>query len=242
MNRLFLFAFCSLVILSSCHYFHGERIEGNGTIKKENRTAGEFTRIQVSGAIDLYIKQEAASSVNIETDENLLPYIEVRNEGGTLYISPKDNSNLDPTQSVKVYVSAPVLKKLHASGACKIVSEGLISSDDVIDVGLSGASDAGLELKSPKVSVDVSGASTITLKGTTKDLSIEGTGASHIKAFDLLSENADVSVSGATSAEVSASVSLNHPEASGASDIRYKGNASVSSPNESGASSIKKVD
>jgi Putative auto-transporter adhesin, head GIN domain len=242
MNRLLLI-FLSLVTLTSCHYFHGERVKGNGSIKKENRlagTAGEFSNVEVSGAIDLYIKQESTASINVETDENLLPYIEVRNNGGTLSIFPKDGYNLDPSQSVKVYVSAPAFKKLEASGACKIISEGMLSSANPVEIGLSGASDAGIDLESPMVSVDCTGASTITLKGKTKDLSLEGSGASHLKCFELLSENADVDISGASSAEVFASVKIK-ASASGASNILYKGTDAVTKE-DSGASSVKKAD
>jgi hypothetical protein len=137
-------------------------------------------------------------------------------------------------------VSSPAFKMLHVSGASKMIGENTISSDATIDIGLSGASNAGLDLKCPKVTINLSGASTLTVKGETKDLSVEGSGASHIKCFDLLSENADVDISGASSAEVFASVKLN-AGASGASDVRYKGNAAVTE-DESGASSVKKAD
>jgi hypothetical protein len=239
MNRLLIIV-CSFIMLSSCHYFHGERVKGNGNIKKEQRTAGVFNSVEVSGDIDLYVKQDSARSISIETDENLLPYIEVRNDGDQLIISPKEGYNPDPSQAIKVYVSSPVFKGLEASGACKIVSENMITSGDAVNIHLSGASDAGLELKSPKVSVELNGASTMTLKGETKDLSAGASGASHIKGFDLLAENADVDVSGASNAEVFASVKLN-AKASGASDVRYKGNAAVTR-DESGASSVKKAE
>lgn len=240
MNRLLIIV-SGFFILSSCHYFHGgERIRGNGNIKTEKRTAGVFNSVEVNGAIDLYVKQDSARSISIETDENLLPYIEVRNDGDQLIISPKEGYNPDPSHSIKVYVSSPVFKGLEASGASKIVGENIITSGDAMHIHVTGASDAGLELKSPKVSVELSGASTMTLKGETKDLSVGASGASHIKGFDLLAENADVDVSGASNAEVFASVKLS-ATASGASDVRYKGNAAVTQ-NESGASSVKKAE
>lgn len=240
MNRFLIISVCSFLIFSSCHYFHGEHIDGNGTIKKETRTVGVFNSVEVGGAIDVYVRQDSSRSVNIETDENLIPYVEIRNDGDVLYIHTKRGYNLDPSKSVKVYVSSPVYKMLQVSGASKIISENTLSSDGPIDVGLSGSSDAGLDLKCPKITVNVSGASTITVKGETKDLSIEGSGASHIKCFDLKSETVDVDVSGATSAEVFASVKLN-AGASGASNVRYKGNAAVTE-DESGASSVQKAD
>ena len=215
-----------------------DKVRGNGTIKVENRTAGTFTGVDVGGNIDLYVKQDSARSVRIEADENLMQYIEVKMEGEKLVIQPKDGYNLSGSKHIKVYVSSPVFRELEASGACDIIGETVLSTTDEIRIDISGASNAELELKAPKVSAEMTGASSLKLKGQTKDLHIEGTGASHAKCYELLSENADVDVTGASSAEVFASVKLN-ADASGASDVRYKGNAAVNQ-SASGTGSVKK--
>lgn len=217
-----------------------DKIRGNGTIKTENRTAGKFTGLDVGGNIDLYVKQDSVRSVRVEADENLMQYIEVKMEGDKLVIQPKDGYNLSGSKHIKVYVSSPVFKRLEASGACDIIGENVLSSADEISVDVSGASSAELELKAPKVSGEMTGASNLKLKGQTKELYISGSGASHAKCFELLSENAEVDVSGASSADVFASVKLN-ADATGASDVRYKGNAAVSQ-HASGAGSVKKAD
>ncbi|MBL7739541.1 MAG: DUF2807 domain-containing protein [Chitinophagaceae bacterium] len=230
----------SVLTLSSCHYFHGKRIDGNGHVVSQPRSISNFDAVDVSSAIHLYIKQDSFFSVKVETDENLQQYIIVGEDKGTLYIKQEDNTSLDATGKIKVYVSAPVFKSVEASGACQVKGEGTLSSPDGLDVRVSGASGLELDVETPKVTADMSGASNITLRGKTRDLFIKGGGASHAKCFDLLSENADVDVSGASNADVSASVKLD-AEASGASDIRYKGSPSVHE-NKSGAGNIKKVD
>ena len=238
MKRILLIALFSVSIFTSCHHIMKDKVRGNGTIKVENRTAGTFTGVDVGGNIDLYVKQDSSRSVRIEADENLMQYIEVKMEGEKLVIQPKDGYNLSGSKHIKVYVSSPVFRELEASGACDIIGETVLSTTDEIRIDISGASNAELELKAPKVSADITGASSLKLKGQTKDLNIEGTGASHAKCYELLSENADVDVTGASSAEVYASVKLN-ADASGASDVRYKGNATINQ-SVSGAGSVKK--
>ena len=240
--RIILFAISTLILFSSCdHFRHGQHVDGNGVIQKQNRkVTSNFTGIEVSGDITLYIRQDSARSVNIETDENLLPYVFVVAEGDVLRIHPESGFDLDPTKSVKVFVSGPLFKELHASGACSMIGETEISSSDPISIKLSGSCDAGLQLKAPKVIAQVTGASTMTLRGETKDVSIDASGASHAKCFELMSEIGDVDVSGASNAEVFTSVRLD-AAASGASGVRYKGNATVNK-HESGASSVKKAD
>ena len=243
MNRYFFAGICSLVIFSSCHFFGGEHIRGDGVIKKEDRTANrQFSSVEVSNAFELHIRQDQAYSVTIEADENLLHYVIVENDGDKLKIYSEKNYNLDPTNGdrVKIWVSSPVLNNLQASGACNIVGENLLSSGQMLSIDLSGASNASLELKAPKVSVELSGASGVNIKGETKDLTVEGSGASHARCFDLLSENTDVDMSGASSAEVFGSVKINGT-ASGASTIKCKGKGSLTK-DESGASNVEKIE
>ena len=105
-----------------------------------------------------------------------------------------------------------------------------------MDIDVSGASEINLEVKAPRIKAGLSGASKGTFRGETKDVSLHGSGASEFRAFDLMAENSDVDVSGASNADVFASVNLK-AEASGASNIRYKGKPSVSS-NTSGAGNV----
>lgn len=238
--KLFLVtATLSITLISSCNFVGGDRVRGNGEIKTEQRSERDFHALDISGAIKVYVKQDSAYSIRIETDANLLQYVETHSGGNTLVIKPKSGYNLRPSSSIKVYVSGPQFDHFGVSGASHIYGEGRLNLDKELSLDLGGASSAEMDIRSPRVEVEVSGASTARLTGETKDLQVKGNGASHAKCFGLMSENADVDVSGASGAEVFASVELK-AEASGASHIRYKGNAAVTQKNESGAASVKK--
>lgn len=232
-------SFLVLAIISSCSYFTGERIRGNGNVVTETRTPGSFNSVDVSGAIDVYIKQDASSSVSVETDENIQPYIITEVNGNTLRIKQENNTSLRTTR-LKVYVSAPQFVRLEASGACKIYSENKITSTEKLDIHLSGASHAKIDLSSPEVEAGLSGAGSVELTGQTKDLDVHGSGSSKIRCFDLMAENVDVSISGAGNAEVYASAKLD-VGVSGSGDIKYKGDPSVSQ-HISGAGSVRKAE
>ncbi|MDP4260955.1 MAG: head GIN domain-containing protein [Bacteroidota bacterium] len=240
MNRLLIVAFCNLLILSSCHYFRGEHMRGTGNVITQTRDVSHFTGVDVSSAIDLYLKQDSAFAAKVVTDDNLQQYIQIREENGILYIQQRDNTSLDPSGKIKVYISAPLFTSMRASGACNITSENRLSSNENISIDLSGASDARLDIKALKISAGLSGACTLALKGEAKELSVDGSGSSNIKCFDLMTEQTKIDISGACDAEVFASVKLDI-EASGSSDVKYRGNAAVSQ-NISGAGSVKRVD
>lgn len=240
MKRILLFSFFGIFIFSSCNYVGGKRINGDGNIVSQDRTTGKFNSVHVSGAIDVYLKQDSAQqAIKVETDANLQELVEIYEENGVLYISPRDNYNLDPSKAIKVFVTAPHFRSLGVSGASNVYGQNKLTSSETLDIDLSGASEIKLDMNAPRVNAEISGASSVMLTGETKDFNVEGSGASEIKCFDLMTENTTLDISGAFSAEVHASVKLN-VHASGASGIKYKGTPAVSQ-DVSGASSVQKV-
>jgi len=241
MKKIFLFSVLPALIFNSCNIVGGKRIRGNGDIKTETRDERGFQSMEIGGAIKVFVKQDSAYSVKVEADANLQQHIETYMQKNTLVIRPENGHNLRPTNSIKVYVSGPSFRHFQVSGASSIRSESRIISADELYIDLSGASSANMDIKSPRVGLEMTGASTATLTGETKELSVEGTGASHANCFGLLSENAKVDLTGASGAEVFASVKLD-ASATGASNIRYRGNASIVGQNVSGAASVKKAE
>lgn len=239
MKRIIPVLFLLSIVSGSCHHFPGRGVQGNGIVIKQDRGMTGFVNIDVSSALDVFVKQDSATEVKVEADSNLQQYVEVYVNDQTLYIHISENVSLDPSQNLKVYVSAPVYKHLKVSGASSIIKDGRISSDGDIDIEISGASNADLDLKAPEVKIDLTGASSIALTGETKTFSVSGSGSSGIHCYGLLAENTNVDISGACDADVYASVKLD-VSASGASHVSYKGNATVTS-NTSGASGVEKV-
>jgi len=226
-------------LLSSCHGIFGDHIHGDGNVKTETRSVTAFTGVDVSGGLDITVKQDSSTSVTIETDANLQQYILTRVEDGVLHIYQENNTSLDPTKGIVIHISNPSFSSFEASGACDIHGENKIQHTGEINLHATGASNIELDLSAPKVTSELSGASGVKLSGTTKDLDIDASGASHAKCYELLTENANADLSGASSANIFASVKITG-EATGASDLTYKGSAATVTVNTSGAGSVKK--
>lgn len=240
MKNIFFISLLVITGIVSCDLTSQKKIRGNGDIKTEIRSENGFQTIEVSGAINVLVTQDSAQSLKVEADANLMPHIETYMDKNTLIIRPERGYNLKPTKSIKVYVAGPRFRYFDVSGASSIRSENKLSSDDEFFVDVSGASDATIAVKSPVVGIKSTGASKATMTGETKELRIDCSGASHAKCFDLLSENADVELSGASGAQVFASVRLK-ANVSGAANLKYKGNAEVTQ-DVSGAGSVKKAE
>lgn len=237
MKSLIITSVALILVFSSCDLAR-EKIRGNGEIKEESRKETGFTGVQVSGAVQVYARQDSSWAVKVVTDANLLQHIETYVEGQTLVIRQEEGTNLHPSSSIKVYISCPSYTDFDVSGACEVIAENRLSAANAITIDLSGASKVEMDLKTPVIRLGLSGASVARLRGETRDLDIDASGASKAFCYNLPCENATVGLSGACSAEVMASVQLK-ADASGASHIRYKGSPEVNQ-SVSGAGSVTK--
>jgi len=237
-NICFLFL-AATIVLASCRFL-GRRIEGNGVIKTEERSVGSFKEVEANGNIKLIVIQGDLKPVKLEGDENILPYIEVLQEGERIKIQPKHGINLSPSGDLTVYVTSPSFRSIEVSGSSDIIGQNKISGTEDLDLQASGAGDIKMEVDVPKLTAGISGSGSITLKGQTKNVELNLTGAGHAYCYDLLSENTKVDISGAGSAEVYASVKLD-ASVSGAGNINYKGSPSISQQ-ISGAGSVNKAE
>ena len=238
MKQLLFGLMAILLIHSSCNMVNGKRVRGNGNKVKENRTIQPFDYLEVSGAIEVRITQDSNASLVVETDDNLLPFISVIQNGKQLSLDTKDGYSLKPSHKLIIYISNPTFQEFDLSGATSIKSQNQIGNGGPLKFDLSGASELDLDVRAEKINVEATGASQIRLKGQAKDLHIGAMGSTKVRCFDLLTENTYIGLTGAGYAEVFASVTLK-ASVSGAGDIRYKGNAQVTR-DISGAGSIKK--
>ena len=237
--RKILLLLAIVTVLASCNWFGGKKVNGNGNITTQERKVSSFNSVEASGSVKVHIRQDSASSVKIETDENLMEYVEVYVTGSTLVIKEKDGFNPDPSKDLIVYTSAPVYRNVDLSGAGDIISDNIISGGEPLEMGVSGSGNIDVQVALPKLTADVSGSGNLVLKGTTKEFAGSISGSGSIKAFDLSTDISTLNLSGAADAELTVNQKLD-VNVSGSGDVKYKGNAAVSQ-SISGSGSVKKI-
>ena len=233
MKQIVFFAF-SLFVLNSCR-----QIRGSGNIVTETRTTGYFTGISAGGAYEVEIKNGPITEVKVEADDNIIKYIETRVSGNTLHIKTKDGINFNDGH-FKVYITAPEIRKINGYGAANIDFKSILKNEDKITLEASGAASIDGEVDAPEITLEASGAANIKLSGRTRNYKAEASGSADLKTGELMSETTKVHASGAATAHVYSSVSLN-ADADGAASIYYSG-AGSTVVKTSGAANIKKDD
>ena len=199
--------------LGGCHW---TGIRGNGHLVTENRPVEEFTSVEAEGAFDIEWTHGPASCT-IRTDENLLRHVETSMSGKKLRL--EWHGQLHPTHGMKVRISSGSMSGARLTGAVRFSAARL--------------SGQGFYL-------DGTGATRVTVDGRVDELMATMSGASKLDAESLQVKTAELSISGAGKAEVSASDVLK-VAISGAGKVTYSGNPAVEK-HISGAGSIRRRD
>jgi hypothetical protein len=215
-------------------------VDGNGISTTQSRAVGDFHSVSAMGSMDVIVSQATSPSIKIEADQNLLEYIETRNNGGTIEIYTKDGYNLDSKSGIKVYAAAPDFRDIEVSGSGKINSTGKVIGNSQLNTEISGSGDINMEADAPKITTRISGSGSSRIKGNTKDFSAHISGSGDVYCYDLLSENTEIDIAGGGNAEVYASKTLD-VDIAGSGDVRYRGNPSIKQ-NISGSGGVKKAD
>ncbi|WP_118973153.1 head GIN domain-containing protein [Taibaiella koreensis] len=237
MKQFLLAAATASALFASCNT---NTVEGDGHVISKNFPQKDFKGIDARSALNVHIKQGPDYSVKVDAEENLLHLMKVYVEKDQLVVGFGNNTSVNPTKPIEVYVTAPEFRHLEGSGACNLYAEQTIKGNEII-LSLSGASNADLAIEANKLGVDASGSTEINLKGKVAYLSVDGSGTTDIKAFPLMSDNTKIDISGAGEAEVWAAQTLK-VEISGAGTVKYKGNPATIKKDISGAGDVKHVD
>jgi hypothetical protein len=232
------FLIISTMSLQSC-VWDANAIRGNGNVTTEVSDVDSFDAIKASGMFKVILVKGDKPGVKVETDENLQQYVKIDVRNSTLRVGMTQGQTYNPTRMEVYITTSGDLKELDLSGATSISADHVLLGDN-LDIDVSGAGDINLELNVGRLSTKVSGAGSIKLKGNADHHQIRLSGAASMKCMDLKTTSTDVNLSGAGSANVYATETL-EANISGVGSIKYGGNPQKTNFSKSGLGSISPV-
>jgi hypothetical protein len=214
-----------------------------------------FTRVRIERALSVDILRADSYSVTIGDD-----FSRIRMEviGDTLCIERRGMDWIAPFHPrPHVVVTMPLLREITLGGACQCKVIGFRSNENLalklngasqletnsvtagnIKVDISGASNLTGDISyGGEAFFKVSGASRIVLQGSGNNSRLDISGASQARLENLALHNADLKLSGASSAQLRVSDRIDF-DLSGASRMEYIGNAIVGKMQINGASQV----
>ncbi|MES2321672.1 MAG: head GIN domain-containing protein [Pseudomonadota bacterium] len=217
----------SQAVASPLDWFSGEKVQGNGNIKKQSRELAHFTGISMSLPAAVELRIGNTEGITIETDDNLLPLIETVIENGTLKVrASKRNMNLQP-RTLKIVIHAKEVERVSLGGSGSIESDALKGGKMKFDLGGSGTINIK-NIEGESISVTVGGSGTFkTGGGSATNLSVTIGGSGDVDLGRVKASEASVSVAGSGEAVIWASNSLSVTIA-GSGDVNYYGDPKLS--------------
>ncbi len=214
----------------------GVHVRGSGNVITKEMVFADFSEIEIRNAFTVDVTYGETFGVAITADDNLFDYVEVYQQGRTLFIGTKRATFGNATW--RAQVTLPSLERLDLAGASRATVAGFRNQEEM-GFEVSGASKLAGRCEAQAVTVDVSGAGAVELGGSAETLDLEASGASAAGLGDLVVDRAEAVISGASRATVNVK-SLLDANLSGASTLFYVGNPTLGNVSTSGASSLKR--
>jgi len=204
----------------------GPSITGEGPSVTKTLDIAKFDGLKLTIAADVYVKQGSTQSVKIEAQQNIIDNLKKEVNDGAWKIG--FDKNVRKHESIKIWVTVPVVDELAVSGSGSIISEGKFSNLGELSLAISGSGDIKFDADSKDLTVAISGSGNMALAGSTGAATMAISGSGNIEAFDLSARSCNVKISGSGDSSVNVSESLEVAIA-GSGDVYYKGKPSVRS-------------
>ena len=240
MRNSLIFSLLSMFLLTGCLFVYDKTtLKGSGTVTIEQRAVSSFDKIEiVSGVFTVHLTQGDEESVEVEIDDNLQPYVEVRNNGSTLVVEIVEKIKFGKTAKNNIHIKLKDIDLLRVSGVCNIKSSGsLYLPVFVFDV--KGVCNGDLELYCEQLNVRLEGVANIELRGEATELNVNNSGVGNLNARKMEAAKAKVVNSGVGSVNVHATQELSMTN-SGVGSITYSGDAEILTMNSTGVGKIKR--
>lgn len=226
------------LILSSCD--NNNSIMPSTNVTTQDRTIVDYSGIEISTAFTVDVTfSSTEDKIEIEANENLHALIDVVKSGNNLVIKLKDNTNIQGKTTLKAHITTSnTLEEIYVAAASLVtLNNNLNATDTDVTVGLASASFLNGPITAQSITVFADGASNVTLQGTAATFTVNASSASLVGSFDMITQNANFQLSGASNASITVNGIINL-SASDASVLNYKGTATVGNLDLSGGSQI----
>lgn len=205
-----------------------DRASGN------SRALGEFNTLRTDGFFRIIIKPGDSSQI-------IFP--EANRYGGQLtaevvdrMLSLSHKGKVKNSEALDIIVTTPTLTRVQLGGTVQARIEDFQTADFTIET--SGSSRVQSAVEATTLHVTLQGTSQLELTGSTSTLEASTSGAAQLKAFAVPLRTADLTMEGASRAQVNVSQTLN-ATLKGATSITYQGNPAINVP-EAQRAKVKK--
>lgn len=213
---------CIVIDLNGCST---QRVKGSGKVISESRQVPEFREIRLEGQGKAVVVHGNQFSVEVTSDDNILPSIETAVINGQLILSHENGKNLRPT-TLNYTITVKDLKGVSIAGSGDIVGNDEFNSERFY-ANIAGSGDITIKVSADRLESGISGSGSISLSGSTLSHDARITGSGDVDAFELRARDSSVVITGSGNCRVRVSDKL-RARITGSGDVLYKGQPQIS--------------
>lgn len=212
-------AICAAVMISASTFAAGINIKGNGKIITRTQPIAAYDEIRASRAVHVIVEDRTDGDAVIKADDNVMQYVVVKNDNGTLRVGFDDRVN--GVSNINVEVRIPHCKRLRsldASSAAKIEVKPTIKGDE-LQVDASSAANVNFTKADVKrCEIEAGSAATVTGAVKADECEVDTSSASKVE-LAMLAVTCTVEASSASRATLSGEAGAVSLDASSAAKI-----------------------
>lgn len=227
--------FSLILFMQSC-WTLGPSVKGNGEVTEETRQIENFSQLEASTGLDVFLIADTSEYVIVEADENLHKDIQTVLKGKTLKIFSE--SRIRWAESKKIFVHYKNLAELSSSSGATVRSQNDIKSQN-LEIDASSGSQQYLQINTNRMEGHCSSGAHIYLSGKSDKADIKASSGAHFKGpnFRVTNCNADASSGAHIWVDVTDEINA---EASSGGQIYYSGDPSNSEIKTSSGGSVSR--
>lgn len=241
-NHAILFSLLTALLLSSCitdydgGSFFGQGIEGEGPVTSKTLNLEGFNKVDFSTSGQVYLSQGETYAVKVEAQQNIIDNLEAEVSGKTLSLG--FDKAVKSYESLKFFITLPMLSEANLAGSGDVIGETAFSGLDDVALNIAGSGNVRLALEARAITLSIAGSGDMEMDGSADSVEANIMGSGSIKAGELTTKTADISIAGSGDCTIDATERL-EASIAGSGDVYYIGNPEIDS-SIAGSGSVKK--
>lgn len=173
-------------------------VRGSGRLVTETRDVSGFDSVEIHDGGNLYLVQGDGEALEIEAEENIMPYLSSRVVNHTLILEFDDSvrRSFITTRPINYYLTMEDIHGLEISGGGDIRADDISTND--LTTNISGGGNLEIKtLEADYLKLSISGGGDIEIRDiTTTDLNTDISGGGNLDIDTLKADTLDMSISG----------------------------------------------
>ncbi len=212
------------LIITSCDK-NGGPIKGSGPVVTELFDLPDVSAISLSIEANIEITYGETQEITIKGQQNIIDNVEkyINSDGHwriSYFRSVKNH------ESVTIYITTPVMDYITISGSGSVETTNHFPDMPDVYLNISGSGHISMDVDTDQIESEISGSGSIHLSGSATEQQIDISGSGNVHAFNLVTQETYVKISGSGSSEVYVEEILD-VKISGSGNVYYKGNPQI---------------